>query len=192
MSDEDLGQLLRGIFNWVKAGFVIGAFTLAILVMTHWDKSLLAHGWKAKPESSEKTSAEDPAPLRSLVRHRARRVSVSSPEPVIDDQPEHAAPVPVVPPPVVVVVVAAPEERHFIAHHKGRGGCDGDLVLTAASLRFDCPSRPGELLTFSRAAVRADDDGIRDLTTGHPYHFKISAMNKPQVRALFNAWVAQR
>src|SRR5690242_9666669 len=41
MNDEDLGRLLRGIFDWVKAGFVIGACTLGLVLITHWDKSPL-------------------------------------------------------------------------------------------------------------------------------------------------------
>ena len=132
----------------------------------------------------EETEAE---PEKQAARVTAR--PVPAPVPVVP------APVPVVPAPAPVVgssvVVAAPEEKHFIAHHKGRDGCDGDLVLTDASLRFDCPSRPDQALNFSRDAVRADDDGIKDLSTGHPYHFKISTMDKPQVCALFNAWAGQ-
>lgn len=199
MTDEDLGRLLRGIFSWVKAGFIIGAFTLGILVMTHWHEKLLVHGWTlvretepAQHESARNTFVEDAAPPRA-VHHRRRRLS---PPAVINDQPEAA---PVVAAPVhqtetpaaslVALVVPVPQERHFIARHKGRGGCDGDLFLSQSQLRFDCPSQPSRELNLERAAVALDDDGIRDLASGRPYHFKVSGMNKDAARALFSAWM---
>jgi hypothetical protein len=135
MSDEDLGRLLRGILNFVKAGFVIGLFTLGVLVMTHWHEKLLAHGWNvvrdtetAQHESSAEVSAEDHAPPRPV--HHRRRISVTPPEPVVDDEPEQAAPVAATPiaqietaapPSPVVVFVHVPEYSLTVTarkHHR--------------------------------------------------------------------------
>ena len=75
--------------------------------------------------------------------------------------------------------------------HKGvNKGCDrqGELFLDATSLRFNCPSKPKRTIIIDRRAVRAEDDGVVDVTSGDKYHFKIEGMNKDRVRAVFRDW----
>jgi hypothetical protein len=69
-------------------------------------------------------------------------------------------------------------------------GCDrqGELILDNTSLRFNCPSKPKRTIIIDRRAVRAEDDGVVDATSGDKYHFKIEGMNKDRVRAVFRDW----
>ncbi len=68
------------------------------------------------------------------------------------------------------------------------GGCTGELELTSAGLRFDCPHGAG--LNFPVAIIaKAHKDGI-ELKSGEKYHFTIENRSKEQVEAIFLSWVS--
>ena len=146
--------------------------------------------------NTRRRGSADTRPRRACVEASISRSSrIAEPE-TIQPAPVAVAPIskpapePVAAPGSAVVFVATVGEKHFRAHHKGRGGCDGDLFLTDTQLHFECPSLPWRGLTFERNTVSAHDDGIRDIASGRKYHFKVTGLDKPGARVLFNRWVS--
>jgi hypothetical protein len=85
-----------------------------------------------------------------------------------------------------------PDGTQFTAHHKGRNGCEGMLILKASGLQFICPSDGAKSFSVALNEVRGtDDDGIVTIS-GAKYHFdKIPGGNKEYVERLFEDWLSR-
>jgi hypothetical protein len=139
-----------------------------------------------KPSPLVSTPGQEPPPAASAIPNEesSRSQDLAAPRP---EAPLSTT----VPAEIAATPVPVSQEMHFAAHHKGRSGCDGDLVLTDVSLRFDCPSHPDRGLNFQRNNVMADDDGVVLAVSGKKYHFKIKDIDKKEVRAMFDKWATR-
>ncbi|HEX3660590.1 MAG TPA: hypothetical protein VHU89_04125 [Acidobacteriaceae bacterium] len=91
-----------------------------------------------------------------------------------------------------------PGDVFYRAKHKGFGGCDGELLLNAAGMRFACPGNSSKSFFVPRSEIEAaDDDGVRlfakDANGRDAYHFSMGDdASKDDVHALFQAWLNSR
>jgi len=211
ISEREANALI-GVYTVLRKVVVVaGVVVLVAAVFAVVDGAFIAGQHHAPGAVAEKKTdnvppEDKPQPKKSTAPVRHRRI-VPPPEPVIeesekaenDNDDDDAAPVAVAPiskpapgpvaAPAPVVFVATVGEKHFRAHWKGRGGCDGDLFLTDRQLHFECPALPYRGLTFERDAVSAHDDGIRDIASRHKFHFRVTGLDKQGARILFNRWV---
>jgi len=210
VSDKELNGLLGFYTGLRKVVVIAGVVVLVAAVVAVVGGAFIAGQHHALPGAVAEKKADNRQPedrpqrKKSPAPVRHRRIA-PPPEPVeepaVKPEPEkiQRAPVAVAPiskpapepvaAPAPVVFVATVGEKHFRAHWKGRRACDGDLFLTDTQLHFECPALLYRGLTFERDAVSAHDDGIRDIASGHKYHFKVNGLDKQGARVLFNRWV---
>lgn len=104
-------------------------------------------------------------------------------------------PAPVIPPldaaPTATTAVLAPWPTNgtmYSAKHKGRGGCDGELVLRRDRITFICDKDPSKGFSESLDVVKGvDNDGIA--TWDMKYHFKIAGLDRGQTQQLLQGWI---
>jgi hypothetical protein len=158
-----------------------------------WDKGELPAPASKRPGGQVASKGQPVKPTPPPLADSAPESQYRRPSPYID--PSLAKKTEPPPTPTPLTPDAAPPGGQTIefrgVDHKGvNKGCDrqGELILDASSLRFNCASKPNRSIIIERRALRADDDGVVVAGSGDKYHFKIDGMNKDRVRAIFRDW----
>ena len=173
--------------NAVKLVVGLLVLGLGVKLLTDREPSDSPPGSTPAPPREHKERPSPFAPLRSPARTKP-----TEPAPA----PPPAEPQPAPPRTPSEVLARLAEGKQVVL--KGKCQCQGELVLTADTLRFDCPHDRDRSVLFARSDVdRVDKNGVRipplgSRTRGKTYHFKIDGMTNDEVHAIFTGWLSKR